>query len=233
MPTAPQATLKSMRSVEEVRDVLRLAESGLNDCEISRLTGIPRCTVRGWRSGKVPRCVRSAAPGSCRVCGHPQHSFDRLPLPEYSYLLGLYLGDGCITTHARGVHRLGISLDRAYPGIVEECMAAMTAVMPASQVNVIQRPDEQADDVLSYSKAWPCLIPQHGPGKKHLRTIDLLEWQRQLIQSDPRPLLERLDPLRRQSTHQHDSTSQADLSIHALRVHESFRGHQTHFLRRL
>lgn len=177
-----------MRSVEEVHDVLRLAECGLNDCAISRLTGIPRCTVRDWRAGKVPRYVRSAA-GSCRACGHPQHSFDRLSLPEYSYLLGLYLGDGCITTHARGVHRLQISLDRAYPGIVEECMAAMTAVMPASKVNVIQRPDEQTDDVLSYSKAWPCLIPQHGPGKKHLRPIDLLEWQRQLIQRDPRPLL--------------------------------------------
>ena len=85
--------------------------------------------------------------------------------------------------------RLGISLDRAYPGIVGECAAAMNAVMPTSKVNVIQRPEEEADDVLSYSKAWPCLLPQHGPGKKHLRRIALTGWQRELIETDPRPLL--------------------------------------------
>jgi hypothetical protein len=139
--------------------------------------------------GKLPRFARPGAPGTCPACGHPQHNFRQLPLPEYNYLLGLYLGDGCITTHARDVHRLGISLDRAYPGIVGECRAAMATVMPTSKVNVIQRPDEQTDDVHSYSKAWPCLLPQHGLGKKHLRRIDLLEWQRQLIESDPQPLL--------------------------------------------
>jgi hypothetical protein len=110
-------------------------------------------------------------------------------LPEYRYLLGLYLGDGCITSHARGVYRLCITLDRAYPGIVRECAAAMAAVMPTSKVNVIQRPHEQTDEVLSYSKAWPCFVPQHGPGKKHTRKIELVEWQRRLINTDARPFL--------------------------------------------
>ncbi|MDT5255947.1 MAG: hypothetical protein QOD10_1027 [Mycobacterium sp.] len=33
-----------------------------------------------------------------------------------------------------------------------------------------------------YSKHWPCLLPQHGPGKKHLRPIRLEPWQEQLVE---------------------------------------------------
>ncbi len=32
-----------------------------------------------------------------------------------------------------------------------------------------------------YSKHWPCLLPQHGPGKKHLRPIRLEPWQELLV----------------------------------------------------
>jgi hypothetical protein len=46
--------------------------------------------------------------------------------------LGLYLGDGCISDHSRGV--------------------------------------------------WPCLFPQHGPGKKHTRPIFIAEWQQKLAE---------------------------------------------------
>ncbi|BBZ71233.1 hypothetical protein [Mycobacterium paraseoulense] len=32
-----------------------------------------------------------------------------------------------------------------------------------------------------YSKHWPCLLPQHGPGQKHLRPIRLEPGQEALI----------------------------------------------------
>jgi ribosomal protein S19E (S16A) len=35
--------------------------------------------------------------------------------------------------------------------------------------------------VTSYSRHWPCLVPQHGPGKKHERSIVLEPWQQQYI----------------------------------------------------
>jgi LAGLIDADG DNA endonuclease family protein len=35
--------------------------------------------------------------------------------------------------------------------------------------------------VTLYSKHWPCLLPQHGPGKKHLRPIALEAWQQILV----------------------------------------------------
>jgi hypothetical protein len=47
-------------------------------------------------------------------------------------------------------------------------------------------------EVASYSKHWICLFPQHGPGRKHERKIELTAWQQELIDRDPRPLLEGL-----------------------------------------
>ena len=31
------------------------------------------------------------------------------------------------------------------------------------------------------SNHWPCLFPQHGPGRKHERTIALTHWQSDLV----------------------------------------------------
>jgi hypothetical protein len=80
-------------------------------------------------------------------------------------------------------------LDRRYPEIVTECRRAMETVMPSSKVSVQRKGDDQADYVGSYSKAWPCLFPQHGPGRKHLRQIYLSPWQQALVDLDPRPLV--------------------------------------------
>lgn len=50
----------------------------------------------------------------CRRCGSGGHRFEGLST-SYVYLLGLYLGDGCISRGARDVFRLRIALDRKYP----------------------------------------------------------------------------------------------------------------------
>ena len=31
---------------------------------------------------------------------------------------------------------------------------------------------------------WPCVFPQHGPGRKHLRRIRLAAWQAAVIESE-------------------------------------------------
>jgi hypothetical protein len=92
-----------MRSADEVDVVLRLCESGLDDKTVSELTGVPRSTVRDWRCGRVPRANRLHA------CTH-----DDLPEEEYAYLLGIYLGDGCLSAHPRGVWRLRVACDSQY-----------------------------------------------------------------------------------------------------------------------
>lgn len=185
-----------MHSQETVAEALHLAEDGLNNCEISRRTGVSRPTVREWRAGRLPHSFKSkpllygrpAKPGACCPrCGSGRHQFDRLST-AYVYLLGLYLGDGCISGGARDVFRLRIALDVKYEGIIEECAAAMQAVVPWNKVHKQVTPKNYVE-VHAYSKSWPCLLPQHGPGRKHERKIALTDWQQRLIDLVPGLLL--------------------------------------------
>jgi hypothetical protein len=106
----------------------------------------------------------------------------------YVYLLGLYLGDGCLSPHRRDVFKLRVFLDVAYPGIIDECRLGMLAVLPRGQA-IGSAAKKGCVEVYSYWKGWPCLFPQHGPGKKHERSIVLVEWQEALVAQHPGALL--------------------------------------------
>lgn len=164
-----------MRSDLDRRVVAHLAAGDLNAAQIADIAGIPRSTVREWlRKPPAPR----------------ESSFEPelLPKADYSYLLGFYLGDGAISRHARGVFRLRIMTDARYPGIIAECAAAMRAVMPRNRVNTYKLP-YRCVEISSYSKAWPMLFPQHGPGRKHERKIELAPWQEEIVERYPREFL--------------------------------------------
>ena len=83
-----------------------------------------------------------------------------------------------------GVHRLRVNLDSRYPEIIEECEAALRVLAPRNRVGrqlrsggfETSRPGS-ATELSVYAKWWPCLIPQHGPGRKHTRSIRLADWQ--------------------------------------------------------
>jgi hypothetical protein len=108
------------------------------------------------------------------------------PLTDYSYLLGLYLGDGCISVagdRAKGVWKLRIMCADSWPGLIQECAHAMQAIRPDNKVMMIQR--EGCTEVLSCWRHWPCLFPQHGPGEKHLRKIELADWQQFIVKRYP------------------------------------------------
>jgi hypothetical protein len=104
------------------------------------------------------------------------------------YLFGLYLGDGCISAHPRGVYRLRITLDERYPGIVDACAAAIRKLLPSNSIGRVHR-SCGCIDVSAYSKRWPLLFPQHGPGRKHERRIRLEGWQSALVERSPHLLL--------------------------------------------
>ncbi len=99
----------------------------------------------------------------------------------YSYLLGLYLGDGHLVTSIK-VPVLRIYCTLSWPGIVKECEDAMMRVL-AKKVHHVVRTG--CVTVQSYSMHWPCFFPQHGPGRKHERPIVLADWQKNIVDDDP------------------------------------------------
>lgn len=102
-------------------------------------------------------------------------------MERYAYLLGLYLGDGCLFQHPR-TWILKIAMDRRYPGILEECRAAIEAVSPTGGAAISYSPRDGSAIVYGYSSSWPDFFPQHGPGKKHHRPILLAPWQRDVVE---------------------------------------------------
>jgi len=186
-----------MHSAETVASALDLHAKGLNNCEIARKTGVSRPTIREWVSGRLPhsyrprdRCGKLSGRGVCTRCGGGAHDFGDLGA-SYVHLLGLYLGDGSIATHRRGVYRLRITLDVKYPGIVRDCEAAIQGVLPQNRVSRLLRRCN-CYEVYAYSKTWPCLFPQHGASKKHDRPIFLSSWQQELAERWPEQLLKGL-----------------------------------------
>jgi hypothetical protein len=169
-----------MRSREEVDTVLALFRQGANRCAIARATGIPRGTINDWVAGRTPRFAAPSSVAPWEVPG--------FPLRAYSYLLGLYLGDGCVSEGARTT-ALRIFFDAKYPGIIGECVRAVRLVRPANRVAVFRRRPTRCVVVQCCSQRWPMLFPQHGPGMKHERRIVLASWQREITGKHPRELI--------------------------------------------
>jgi hypothetical protein len=112
---------------------------------------------------------------------------DLAPLdePAHAYLLGLYLGDGHITRYPRAF-RLRISQDLRYGHLIELTRVTIARVRPGAVSAVVR--DGRAD-INAYWRHWPCVFPQHGAGKKHDRRIELVSWQRAIVDAYPRQLL--------------------------------------------
>jgi hypothetical protein len=178
-----------VRPASELREVRRLLGTGLSDYEIARRTGIPRGTVLNWRRGGAIAAGRPTDPSDrCGECGQA-HSLEKLDRDMYAYLLGEYLGDGCVWRSARtGTCYLRISCDAQYRGIIGECCGAIEAVRGRPPYVRLHR-DKHLVTITSYWRAWPCLFPQHGPGRKHHRRIVLAPWQQSIVEAHPEAFL--------------------------------------------
>jgi hypothetical protein len=161
--------------------VLSLLELGLSDYEVARQTGIPRSTVLNWRKGRLPE---TPFEDGCPRCRGPEHDLAALPASAYSYLLAQYLGDGTVFHTSELGRGLRISSDAQYTGIIEECCAAIETIR-GRRPNVRRHRDKRLVSITSYGKSWPCLLPQHGPGRKHRRAIALTLWQVKLVEAAP------------------------------------------------
>lgn len=184
--TATEAVLRSwehtfdMHGVEVRHRALDLIAVGVNDCEVSRRLGIPRTTVRHWRWAKERDSPDRAL---CWRCWQATRRI-ALTAADYAELLGLYLGDGHISTMPRS-ERLRLSLDAKYPTIVSDAEMLLGRVFPQSRVGRVIADGGATIVLWVYHRHLSCVLPQHGPGKKHERAIELEPWQRELLEAAP------------------------------------------------
>jgi hypothetical protein len=169
----------AMRSRQEYELVRLLISTGHGNVAIARRTGIPPSTVNNWRTRPCPRQERA------RLATTEWRPTDA---DAYCYLLGLYLGDGCIC-RSRGSSFLRLSLDVRYPAIIEEASAAMSRVLPGITVRSYVVRGSGCGVLQASHPVWPYAFPQHGTGKKHERSIELVGWQLELTRRHPRELI--------------------------------------------
>jgi hypothetical protein len=86
------------------RQAFALIDRGMSLRAVHKSTGVSRATLRDWLDHPEKTGQRASRP-RCTVT-------PRLPEParDYAYLLGLYLGDGCISVSgdpAKGCGRFG------------------------------------------------------------------------------------------------------------------------------
>ncbi|WP_432116750.1 transcriptional regulator [Streptomyces sp. bgisy032] len=162
-----------MYDISTRKRALALVAQGRSLNSVSRETGISRAAIRSWqdRLEPPPRPSLPDADPPADECA-------------YAYLLGLYLGDGCISGHPRGTgHYLRIACADSWPGLIDACEIAMRAISPTGRASRVQA--QGYVSVVSYSRHWPRLFPQHGPGKKHERRIALEPWQQLIVDAHP------------------------------------------------
>jgi len=159
-----------------------LIAAGHNDCEISRRLGVPRRTIADWRRPTY-RSRRGYEEEICPRCWKATKPV-RFKGGDYAELLAMYLGDGYISSGPRA-QRLRLTLDTKYPEIVESASRLVARCFPENPVGTVGSGVGNWVNVSVYSRHLICVLPQHGPGRKHERTIELEPWQREIVAEYP------------------------------------------------
>jgi hypothetical protein len=169
------------RSQADFDETMALIGAGFGDREIARLTGIPRGTINAWRHGRGSRYHQRLA--SAVSSWRPPDD------AMYAYLFGIYLGDGFINVTHSGAATMIVSLDGGYGGIVAEVERALRMTLGDIPVSRGHVKGSQVAVLRASHPALPHAFPQHGPGRKHHRRIELTGWQREITHGHPRELL--------------------------------------------
>jgi hypothetical protein len=164
----------------ETVDLSRLLSSlAVLDRENAAICGVSIRAIRHWRAGDRRTGQHLLTAPTCPRC-HGSALDDQ----AYAYLLGLYLGDGHIT-RGNKTYVLWLACSDAWPGLLALAKQSMSVVKPSSSVFCVSPRGVGCTYVKSTSKHWVCLFPQHGPGRKHERKIELEAWQEEIVARHP------------------------------------------------
>jgi hypothetical protein len=158
------------------REALALLASRLSVSAVSMTVGVSRSAIREWRDR--PDALETRPGHDCPAPAQASR--------EYAALLGFYLGDGCISRQPR-TYSLRIACDSTLPGIIDDVVHCVETVHPERPTYLVRAPGVIV--VQSLWKHWPCLFPQHGPGRKHQRNLAMTQWQWAIVEQYPADFL--------------------------------------------
>ena len=174
-----------VRPQSTVDSALRASDAGMSDRDNAELHGVAVKTIRRWRRLYQRRGLPRGQGHLLATC--PRCAEAALDGPAYAELFGWYLGDGHISRGRRDVFNLHIYNDVAYPLDNARIQELMRAVKPGSRPHTRLVPGCVVTTV-SW-KHWPCLFPQHGPGRKHERVLGMQDWQWAVVEQHPADFL--------------------------------------------
>jgi len=174
-----------VRPQETVDSALHCSDAGMPDAENALRHGVAVKTIRRWRREYQRRGRARGQTHLAPPC--PRCDDGPLEVRAYAELLGWYLGDGHISRGRRDVFNLHVFNDVRYPGDNARLQWLMAAVKPGARPHTRLAPG--CVITTTSWKHWPCLFPQHGPGRKHERPIVLEPWQVQAVEAHPAAFL--------------------------------------------
>jgi transcriptional regulator with XRE-family HTH domain len=163
------------------QEALKLYNEGLNLSKISKKLGISRSTIRYWTSGKLKNNILKL-----ENFNPEKYIIENKIESVYSYVLGLYLGDGYINKQGR-TYKIRFFLDGKYKTLNDFVRKNLSLLFPKNSIGTlktkkINSTDTSMEIISCHNNYITSLFPQHGPKKKHQRSIILEEWQLKIIE---------------------------------------------------
>jgi hypothetical protein len=160
-------------------EVMEMLSTGMKISEIALATGINRSSISNWKQRKgrsLTKTVSHDGEGADQYLKTFIENMNESRRLDYSYLLGLYLGDGCIYEFPR-TYRLTITLDKKYPSLNSQVENVFFRFFDKPAKVHDRGCRYNAIDISHHSNLLLIIFPQHGRGNKHRRKIELADWQ--------------------------------------------------------
>lgn len=178
-----------MLSIDELAQIKSLKDMGFAKCKVSNQLNISYSTVNYWWNRELDIFTEpDKCPEYIRLISEPLTTIDTQYQSTYSYVLGIYLGDGYINLHNKKyqVFKFRIFQDSKYPNLINEHISSLGLLFKDCIPNVyLPHKNSNCRAITVYSKIIPILFPQWQGGRKDERLINLEHWQLSIIDKFP------------------------------------------------
>lgn len=177
-----------MRTSEEIEKIFLFYKEGVNQTKAAGILKIPRGTVKDYyHKFSIGNTIRAKPTIESFLCSDEKQKV-------YSYIFGLYLGDGHIIQtktckNGNKVYKFRIFQDAKYKNLIDLCIKKLEFLF-GTKVSIVKKIN--CAEIVTYKSNLTVLFPQHGPGKKHLRLIELADWQKEIVRKYPKEFIKGL-----------------------------------------